>query len=396
MTKDLKVMTKLVAILVAPVLVLVAFAVVGVRQRQADAARAQHVLALTDFVGASRAVLEQVELEGLLAARVSGTPVGGEGAVKAEYAEQQPKTDAAVVRFRDLATGVDDDDSPAFTASTAQVNALAAGLGTTRSSVTGRSIEATQIVDENYQNVSNAIVEVIENVGESVDEVMLSRRMASVASLARLGAAHSHAANVLAVAAEVGYFPARQPKISQVASAFMPPEFGGGCGNEPAGAQAGDCLSFESLRLANREIESNEKAFSAIGSPDDQPLVRRNAQDAALDDYVKKAIEMGEGKDPTYRNDLSKLVPPAEFATAARQAIDGYSGVTATILSSADYPDSVASIASARVSEAQQAVRTYLFFVVGSIAVAALVTLAVGRSISVPRRPRGLVGRPGG
>src|SRR3954465_6107511 len=68
MLKNLKVTTKLVAILVAPVLVLVALAFVGVSQRQGDAREAERVLALTDFVGATTSLLKEVEREALLAA----------------------------------------------------------------------------------------------------------------------------------------------------------------------------------------------------------------------------------------------------------------------------------------------------------------------------------------
>ena len=68
MLKNLKVGTKLVAILVAPVLVLLLLAFVGVNQRLNEASEAQRVSELTDFTASSARLVKELQLEGFYSA----------------------------------------------------------------------------------------------------------------------------------------------------------------------------------------------------------------------------------------------------------------------------------------------------------------------------------------
>ena len=70
MLKNLKVGTKLFAILVAPVLVLIALAYVGVNQRLSDANDAKRVQQLTEFAGTNADLIKELELESLYSAQV--------------------------------------------------------------------------------------------------------------------------------------------------------------------------------------------------------------------------------------------------------------------------------------------------------------------------------------
>ena len=93
MGNNVKLMPKLAAILVAPVVLLLVLAFVGVRSRQAEAEEAQRVLALTQLAGAATSLLSKVEGEALQAARYSGSEGSPEN--QALFEQRQQATIAA-------------------------------------------------------------------------------------------------------------------------------------------------------------------------------------------------------------------------------------------------------------------------------------------------------------
>ena len=93
MLKNLKVGTKLVAILVAPVLVLLLLAVVGVNQRMNEASDAERVSQLTEFTEASSLLVKELQLEGLYSAVYASTDTARG---KPELDAQRLKTDEAL------------------------------------------------------------------------------------------------------------------------------------------------------------------------------------------------------------------------------------------------------------------------------------------------------------
>src|SRR4051812_33362220 len=120
-------MTKLAAILVAPVILLLVLAFVGARSRQADADKARRVVALTQLAGAASSLLSKVEGEALQAARYSGSE--GSPEARALYEQRQQATNAAAedlqhqIQAVDLAAG-DPGVKEAVTNLTARLAAL--------------------------------------------------------------------------------------------------------------------------------------------------------------------------------------------------------------------------------------------------------------------------------
>jgi signal transduction histidine kinase len=385
MLKNMKVTTKLVAILVAPVLVLVALAFVGVRQRQADASEAQRVLDLTDFVGATTALLKEVELEGFLATRFTSS--NNDTEVRTAYEAQQKKTDQAAEGFRvqvrevGLPQGLSED-----------VDTLEQGLSslaTHRQSALQRSVDGDSAAGS-YGSLAESLTETVTEVASSLEDPQLFQRMTSVANVAKLNAAQSNVANRLAISVEAGFFPATLAKGTTPASRELP-GLGPGCGprDDPdtpgtpdvtPAEQTTECKAYSDLIAAQNQADASMTDFTETASPDDLSLLRAESNESKLADLVSRAIASGDSN-----NDLATVIDDKqEYADAAAAAINGLAGATDRILLDNTNVESVASIATAQANEAQRAALIYLLFAIGSIAVAAVVTYSVGRSITVP------------
>jgi signal transduction histidine kinase len=378
MLKNMKVTTKLVAILVAPVLVLVALAYVGVRQRQADANDAQRVLALTDFVASTTSLLKEVEFESLYASRYSGSS----GAVAGtEYTQQQQKTDAAAAQFRKQVTDIDPAaGEPDVKDTIDSVTQRISALSTNRTSVSQRSTDGL-INAKNYRYLADALRDTVDRVTKSLVNPQLAQRMKSVSNLVQLAVARSDTANRLAIAVEVGYFPEQLPKGSQGASKDNA-GYGAGCSDKAAQAPANTCEIYRTIVRSDAEATKANEVLNDEGSAGDRAFLRADGDESQFTDMVGRAIASGQES-----NDLrAARIEPAAFSEAARRAITGLATTSEHILTDRGNPESVASIASGQASEAQQAAVVYFFFAAAAVVVAAAVTYSVGRSITVPLR----------
>jgi hypothetical protein len=385
---NLKVMTKLGAILVAPVVLLLVLACLGVRSRQAEAEEARQVLALTKFVGAATSLLSEVERESLQAARYSGS--GGSPEIRALYEQQQQATIAATEEVQRQIQAVDPAArDPRVKEAVTNLTGRLAALQDHRATVTQRSTDGLN-ADAPYRHVADGLTEVIRQVTNSFDDPILFQRMSSVTSVAALGAARSHTANPLAVAIEVGYYPAQLPKQGMNASKRT--LMSESCGDRPAEARADTCSIYEQIQVARNDFATAEDRFRAVGSASDALNVRAQSDDSPLQDIINTAYAEG-GK----HNDLTPAAigaTPAEFAEAANRAIDGYEATVRYLLLDAGNADSVVSIAQAQADQADQEALSYLFGTVIAILVAGIATYFVGRSITkgMPREPREVEG----
>jgi hypothetical protein len=381
-----KVMTKLVAILVAPVALLLVLAFVGVRSRQAEADEAGRALALTRLVGAATSLLSEVEGEALQAARYSGSE--GSPEIRTRYEQQQQATNAATEEVRRQIQAIDPAtwDPRVKTAVTDLTDRLDA-LPAHRALVVQRSTDGLR-ANEPYGQITDSLTDTMRQINDSLDDPLLFQRMSSATGVAALGAARSHTANLVALAVEVGYYPAQLPKQGETASKTL--NYGEGCGDRPAEAEANSCRIYEQINEARHEVDTASERFQAVGSADDVPTVRALSDDSPLNDIIATAYEQG-GR----TNDLTLGaigVARAELADAADRAIDGYDASVRHILLDADNADSVLSIAQAEADRADQAARSYLVATVLALLVAAIVTYFVGRSITkaLPREPSAL------
>jgi hypothetical protein len=382
-----KVMTKLAAILVAPVVLLLVLAFVGARSRQEEADKARRVVALTQLAGAATSLLSKVEGEALQAARYSGSD--GSPEILPQYEQRQQATNAATedlqrqIQAVDLAAA-----DPRVSSAVTNLTGRLAALAEHRATVLRRSTDGLSANDP-YEHLTEGLTDTMRQIANSLDDPLLFQRMSSATGVAGLGAARSHTANLMALAMEVGYFPAELPKEGAAATRTHP--YAEGCGERPAEAPAGSCRIYEQIQEARSELQSASERFQAVGSPDDVPSVRALSDDSPLNDIITTAYDKG-GR----TNDLTPGAigaTPAELAEAANRAIEGYGASVGHILLDTGNADSVMSIAQAQADEAEQEARSYLFATALAILVAAIATYFVGRSItrSLPRAPSEVV-----
>ncbi|MBI2705438.1 MAG: nitrate- and nitrite sensing domain-containing protein [Actinobacteria bacterium] len=154
MLKNLKVGTKLVAILVAPVVVLLLLAIIGVRQRLDVAQAADRVQQLTQFAQADYKLATEFEKEGIYSAQYMATR---KAAGKAELEAQRAKTDEAKRAFDDAAKNLD--ASATLLPKVKQATSRLVNLQTNRTSVDALQADPPVAVDQ-YVNTAKTLYEV--------------------------------------------------------------------------------------------------------------------------------------------------------------------------------------------------------------------------------------------
>jgi hypothetical protein len=378
MRNNVNIMWKLGAVLAAPVLLLLVFAYVGVRDKQTEARKAQRVVELTTFVDAATNLLAEVEKEALLAARFSGSQ-GDDEQINAAYPVQQRNTQIAADELERRIDEVDPAvEDPLVKGSVTNLSSRLAGLSDHRATVTQRSTDGAA-ANAPYEHVTGALVDSIHQIANSLDDPVLFQRMSSVATIATLGAARAQVADTLAVAVEVGYFPAQLPKSGTAPSKSLG-TLSAGCDENPAQARDSSCVIYEDLVAAAAAAGRATEDFMRIASPSDVPIQRSQSDESPLNDLVGAAIESGRS-----RNDLSTGTlgaTPVEFADAATRMIDGYHTATREILLAETNPDAVATIARARADQARQDANRYTLVTAVALVVAGAVTVVVGWSIA--------------
>ena len=128
MLKNLSVRTKLFAVLVAPVVVLVLLAVIGITQRNTDAQDASRTAELAGFTETTSDVISALERENIL----SSAYVGAQTRANRTAGEGAPTAAADATRAEELKVRVDESRTvtdDAIAAFTADVEAVAPGDG---------------------------------------------------------------------------------------------------------------------------------------------------------------------------------------------------------------------------------------------------------------------------
>jgi hypothetical protein len=142
--KNWKVSTKLIAVLMAPLIVLIGLAWVGINERRDQAAEASRAEDLTELAAKGSALIHELQNETIFSAAYQASDGT---AVQDELAGARENTDGAIAAFRDVLAGFDvDGESEAFANAAETVNTRVEDLPTIR-----------QAVDDSQMAVGNAI-----------------------------------------------------------------------------------------------------------------------------------------------------------------------------------------------------------------------------------------------
>lgn len=382
MLKNLKVGTKLVAILLAPVLVLIALAVVGVRQRLADASDAKRVEELTLFAKEDASLVQALQLEGLYSAVYASTnKVQG----KALLDEQRQKTNEAQARYEksrdEVAPG---NDSQAIKDALKQADNRLKSLPTIRKSVDAIQTDASRLVDDYFSTTSD-LLSVNRAVAQAVNDPALARGLTSFVNLSAVTNFEFKTASLLTITVEIGFYAGVLPTGSVTTPERNNP-LGEGCGTDAQGG--GDtCKIYKDTIDTNNNLATADSTFKETATGEQKQKERFADAGLKYDELKRHAIEDGQGhNDLTGATEGTTQVKPDEWVPAAVDRINKLTEAQVNILSDANDPLSVLSLAKAKTQSAQSEATLYALLTILSILAAAIITTLVARAITVPLR----------
>ena len=203
MLRNMKVGTKILTILVAPLLVLGVLAGLGVQERLADADSAQYVQQFTEVASADSATVHELQLERMLTAAFvgSGGQFGGE-----DLALQRDATDEAVDNLKPQLVGIDVASASAgmgevVTTVQEQLNSL----GDVRAEVDNAAL-STEAAMEDYTRTTDSLLALNTEISASIAVPELAQSFNDYVALAKAKEASATVIADLAGVLAVGTF----------------------------------------------------------------------------------------------------------------------------------------------------------------------------------------------
>jgi len=388
MLKNMKVGTKLYAVLAAPLLVLVILAYVGVSQRLTVASGAQRVEQLATMAQTSANLANELQAEAYYSAAYMAS-----GGTKwaAEKDAQRAKTDQAQADYQAAIAKVNPaKDSEDLKKAAGAVDDRLKNLDTQRRSVDGVETE-TQTAVKQFSDISKALSDLDTSIAQATNDPELARGLNTFANLNRLNYTQANQAALLTAVAQVGYFPATWPtKDNPNATACVNPSSG--------------CDIYSKITSAASDVVQQTTIYNQAADGTQKQYLRDATAGKALATFEKQIIETGN-------------VPPAILSAAnAVPIVGGFvpwspklvvnpqtgkydaittEGATGVVAASLDQGGSLKSAgdqiigtvltnASKLKSDAQQAATLYLIFAIGAIAIALIAAFYVARAVTVP------------
>ncbi len=349
MLRNLKVGTKLFAILLAPIVVIVALVGVGVRDRRASAADAARVESLSSFALVGTDLVNQLQIEQLRSAVYTGSR-GQAG--RTELDEQRVRTDAAVARYQQALEQLDPgpkDGSLAVNANLARnrLNSLRGLRGAVDSSLT-----QPYAVAELFGDVIGSFVGVNASLAGEANDPTLLRGLDAMARVEQIREAQNAQATLLVAAAEAGGFTDR--------SGVVCPDV------------RNDCESYDRASKATQAYARSTDNLSRSGATPQQKQAVTNAEGALrYQDVAAQIMQQG--------NDGNRLLISAdETLSTSLGALNGLSNVDTALTKQ------VVDEARSQEQAASQSVTLYLLAGAGGLAIAFAIAVVVARSITRP------------
>ncbi len=261
MLKNLKVGTKLFAILVPPVLVLLYLASVGVRDRLDTSAAATRVGELTSFAEKDMDFMYALQVEGVYSAQYMASK---KEAGKAELDAARTKTDAALSAYKDAVRDFRPEEVGATVGSDknevkdelSRVDNRIKSLTTNRKSVDELQTDPDLAIEQ-YGSITNELMKLNNLIALNIEEPTLARTFLASASLQESVEARGQEAMYLTAVAQIGMVPTK----SQWGSSKTETD---GTVTKTDPVPCNDLNSSDQCPLYAKIIELNFKADSAL------------------------------------------------------------------------------------------------------------------------------------
>ena len=404
MLKNLKVGTKLFAVLAPPVIVLVVLASIGVSERSAEASDAGRTAELSGFARSSADVAAQLEFENVLSAAYMGAAIRAEGDaaitarqddIKAQLDEQRAATDASVEAYRAAVEAIDP-GSESIELSDALDNASERLDDLEINRIAVDNIQTPNLKEsvDQFSGAALAMVDLNIEVAKVANDPELATGLRSFVALSELKINEASAYSLSAATLELGYYPNKlgAPCVANAGGALVEGDLtlvDGQIAPSPTASDtaAQDCQLFVAVSDASAATDDLQLRFNDVAEPELKESLRNllagdqvSPATAVIDDL----LSVGELVEPGQQalvalDDVSSLGgDPDAFLGISRTALEALSGLEDSIIS-----DTITTADDLQ-SEAERARTLFIVGALGSIAVALGIALAVARATTRP------------
>lgn len=349
MLRNVKVGTKLLAILATPLLVILVLVTVGVRERLTERASAQRIEQLTLLATTTADYANQLQIEATWATAVAASR-GVSGTI--ELANQREKTDAAADRFRDAVQRVDpSSDGEALATSVQTLDNRLVSLDQARADFAPGG-QPAYLVAQNYTNAVDGLFDLNAALGQTSNDTHLLRSLSTMTALERIKQAHG-----------------------ELATQLIPPGYQGGFVDQSGArcAVADDCPSYRLAVAGSNALAQAGATFSELGTEQEQQLELNSQVVSRFNDLSERVLNEGSAGNLV-------TTPAASLTASSLQRLSSLETIDTTLA------QSVVDEARALEEEASRAVMLYLLAGAAGMAVALAIAVVVSRSITGPLR----------
>ncbi len=303
MLKNMKVGTKLIAVLVAPVLVLLILGYVGVSQRLSTSKNAQRTEQLAQMAAVNATLANALQHEGVLSAAYMGS-VGTQW--KPELDAARKRTDVAIASYTTTLAKVNPaKDSADLTTTSSAVRDAITNLRVQRSSVDGLETPAPTAISQ-YDTASQALAQFDTAIAHATDDPTLSRGLTTFANLNSFKQSTADQSSISVALATIQQFPKQWPSTGQAAV--------------PCDVVNGDCLVFNQLTQAQTTAGNDLGVYNDSATADQKQLQRTAAGRPA-------STNMGEYEKQIFETVVNAYPAASESGAAASQVLNATNSV---------------------------------------------------------------------
>lgn len=347
MFRNMKVGTKLLAVALAPLLVLVVLAGLGIRERLQDADQAEAVEAQARLASADNAVIHQLQRERIYSAWLMASATVGASeqtlsTIRADLDEQRSATDEALATAQPLLSGTAG-SSDAMVASQTATEGRLGDLAVVRQSVDANQVDASVALDIFAQTIG-LVLDLNDRISEVTEDPSLAVPLQDSVTLARLTEAEGALAGLVADVLVSGELTEAEVDRMQALA--------------------------DAARDQNGRLQQSSDAETKTLVRNKQ--AREDVSDAAALQEQILAVAADGGS--------LGGVAVEQWADASLRRLDAYQEVQDEIV------DGVIEETGERAASAQQAVRLYVLGALGATLFAVLLAVFVGRATTGPLR----------
>ncbi len=257
MLKNMKVGTKLIAVLVAPVLVLLILGYVGVSQRLSTSSTTQRVEQLANMAAVNADLAHQLQRESVYSAAYMAS-AGTQW--KPQLDTQRKATDSAVSTYNSTLKKVDPQKASSdLNKDVTAVNSALAELPTQRSSVDGLETPAPTAIAQ-YDSASTDLAQLNTAIAAAANDPELARSLTTFANLNAVKAAEANEGSLSVALVQAAQFPQTWPSSGQA--------------TVPCQVVNSSCDVYNALTVASGDEGNAENVYYDSATADQKGLLR--------------------------------------------------------------------------------------------------------------------------